>query len=119
MVLGPGARVVLGATVCEVWYEVVGATELTVVVTAGTVPGTGTMTDDVPCLPGLPAGARVLGVGVVPGASMVGESTDVVPDESVTAASVAAGDTVNRSLLPPPVNVRTDTTTRAEDTTTR
>ena len=110
---------VVGATVCEVWYEVVGATVVKVVVTAGTVPGTGTVFDGLPWLAGLPAGARVLGVGVVPGASLVGESTAVVADESGNAASVAIGGIVNRSLTPAPENVRTDTTTRAEDTTTR
>ena len=119
VVVGPGARVVVGATVCEVWYEVVGATVVKVVVTAGTVPGTGTVFDGLPWLAGLPAGARVPGVGVVPGASLVGEPTVVVADESGTAASVAIGGIVNRSLSPLDENVRTDTTTSAVDTTAR
>jgi len=97
---------------------VVGATVPTVVVTAGTVPGVGTVFDGLPWFAGLPAGARVPGVEVVPGASLVGEPSVVVAEESDIAASVAAGGNVNRSVSLPG-NVRTDTTTSAVDTTAR
>jgi hypothetical protein len=117
VVVGAG-RVVVGASVGELWWVVVGATVLTVVVTAGTVPGTGTVFDDLLRLPGLPDGARVVGVEEAAGASEVGEPTTVLSESVVTEISLAVDGTV-RGSLSTSENVRTDTTTRAMDTAAR
>lgn len=118
MVVGPGARVVVGAIVGELWCVVAGATVVTVVVTAGTVPGAGTVFDDLPWLEGLPDGARVVGVDAAAAVSPVGVTSTVVSGPVVTAASVASGGSAEGSLSFP-ANVRTDTVTRAVDTTAR